>query len=181
MKQTLCGMVVLLITGAAPAQATVEVQAPQHVQQGHVVPAAVAEQLKQVPIIRIGSQKVRPLPPAARIGKRSSNTANSTHDNSAAESETATGHTLVARASDNLVGVSTNELVIIGSNLDAIAAKVATLHLTGIQIQAYPKLKLLVVKTAQFDQLETVHNSVAAAFPDAKFDLPVTYFPRRPH
>ncbi|MEO7031114.1 MAG: hypothetical protein ABI351_13045 [Herbaspirillum sp.] len=177
MKQTLCYLVLLLLTGVALAHTTSTSQTQQLIQQGQVVPAAVAEQLKQVPITQIGSQKVRRVPIAALAGKR----ANNSTDSTTTEASTNAGGTLVARASDNLVGISTNELVIISSNLDAIVAKVATLQLAGAEIHAYPKLKLLVVKTAQFDQLETIHNSVAASFPDAKFDLPVTYFPRRRH
>lgn len=181
MKQTFCGVVVLLITGTVMAHTLSTNQTQQQIQQGQVAPAAVVEQLKLVPITQIGSQKVRRVPTEALTGKRTNHVAGRTADNMTNEGKTTTGQTLVARASDNLVGVSSNELVIISSNLDAIAAKITTLQFAGAEIHAYPKLKLLVVKTTQFDQLETIHNSVAASFPDAKFDLPVTYFPRRRH
>ncbi len=131
--------------------------------------AAVVEQIKEVPATRIGSQTVRAVPPGGagrQAGER--------------RAPAQEGRTLVVRDSDNLVGVSANELVIIGADLDAVAAKVASLQLAGAQTHAYPKLKLLVVKTARFEQLETVRDQVAAAFPEAKFNLPVTYFPRKP-
>ena len=85
----------------------------------------------------------------------------------------------MVREPDNLVGISANELVIVSPALDAIAAKVASLQLPGARTHAYPKLQLLIVKTARFEQLETVRGEVAAAFPAARFDLPVTYFPQQ--
>ena len=62
----------------------------------------------------------------------------------------------------------------------AVAATVAGMHLPGATTHPYPKLQLLVVKTARFEQLETVRDQIAAAFPAAKFDLPVVYFPKKP-
>ena len=158
MKRAFCTIALLLAAGGALAQT---------LQQGQPAPATVVEQLKDVPPTRIGQQTVRAVPPAALSGQQAK---------AAAENR----RTLVVRDSDNLVGVSANELVIIGADLDAVAAKVAGLQLAGAQTHAYPKLKLLVVKTARFEQLETVRDQVAAAFPEAKFNLPVTYFPRKP-
>ena len=160
MKQALHAITLLLAASGASAQT---------LQQGRPAPPAVVEQIKDAPPTRIGSQSVRALPPAAQSGK---------HANGAMAA-TAEGRTLVARESDNLVGVSNNELVIISPDLDAIAAKVASLQLPGAQTNTYPKLQLLVVKTARFEQLETVRSQIAAAFPDARFDLPVAYFSRK--
>jgi hypothetical protein len=160
MKQALCGIAIWLAASAALAQA---------IQQGQPAPAAVVEQIKEVPATRIGTQAVRAVPPAALAGRQA---------NGAAMAQE--GRTLVVRDSDNLVGISANELVIISADLDAVAAKVASLQLAGAQTHAYPHLKLLVVKTARFEQLETVRDRVATAFPEAKFNLPVTYFPRKP-
>ncbi|MGB6054083.1 MAG: hypothetical protein WBG17_02480 [Burkholderiaceae bacterium] len=161
MKQALYAIALLLAAGSASAQP---------LQQGRPAPPAVIEQVKDAPPIRIGGQSVRPLPPAVLAGK---------HANGAAPTPTE-GRTLVVREPDNLVGVSANELVIVSPALDAIAAKVASLHLPGAQIHAAPKLQLLVVKTARFEQLETIRAQVASAFPEARFDLPVTYFPHKP-
>ena len=161
MKQALHAIALLLVASGASAQT---------LQQGRPAPPAVVEQIKDAPPTRIGSQSVRALPPPVVMAGRQANGAAPAQE----------GRTLVARESDNLVGVSNNELVIINPDLDAVAAKVASLQLPGAQIHSYPRLQLLVVKTARFEQLETVRNQVAAAFPHARFDLPVTYFPRKP-
>lgn len=157
MKSTLCALALLLAAGGALAQT---------LQQGQPAPAAVVEQLKDVAPTRIGQQAVRAVPPAALNGAQVK---------SAAERR----QTLVVRDSDNLVGISANELIVTSTDLDTVAAKIASLQLAGAQTRAYPKLKLLVVKTARFEQLETVRDQLAAAFPKAKFSLPVTYFPRK--
>ncbi len=141
------GMALLLACGIAEAQI---------IQQGRPAPPAVVEQIKDVPLTRIGSQSVRALPPATLAGK---------HANGASAAATE-GRTLVARESDNLVGVSNNELVIIEANLDAVAAKVASLQLAGAQTHPYPRLQLLVVKTARFEQLETVSQPGRRRFPE---------------
>ena len=145
---------------------------PAHaLQQGQPAPAAVVEQLKDTPITHIGTQSVRAVPaapPAASGDKR------------AQAAVAPQGSTLVVRESDNLVGISSHELVIVTPELDAVAAKVASLQLPGASTKSYPQLQLLIVKTARFEQLQTVRDQVAAAFPQAQFDLPVTYFPRKP-
>ena len=51
------------------------------------------------------------------------------------------------------------------------------MSLAGVSIKPYPKLKLLIVQTERFEQLQSVRDRLAAAFPEAKFNLPVTYFP----
>ncbi len=135
--------------------------------QGRPAPTAVLDQIKDVPLTHIGSQRVRALPPESPL-------------RSLAKGGSAATTTTVVRESDNLVGISNNELVIVSPELEAIAAKVATLGLTGAQTRSYPRLQLRIVSTARFEQLETVRSQVAAAFPAAKFDLPVTYFPLKP-
>ncbi|MGB7479036.1 MAG: hypothetical protein WA924_01795 [Burkholderiaceae bacterium] len=157
MKRALCAIALMLAAGGALAQT---------LQQGQPAPAAVVEQIKDVPPTRIGQQAVRAVPPAALSGQQ-------------AKAVAENRRTLVVRDSDNLVGISSNELIVLGTDLDAIAASVAAMQLPGAQTRVYPKLKLAVVKTARFDQLETVRNRLAAAYPDARFDLPVTYFPRQ--
>lgn len=138
-------------------------------QQGQQAPAAVVEQLQNTPVTHIGQSKVRVVPPSAT---------------STVKAKIATlesqGKSLVVREHDKLVGVSAHELVIITPELDAVAAKVASMGLPGATTNPYPRLQLLVVKTARFEQLETVRDQVAAAFPDAKFDLPVVYYPKKP-
>ena len=128
----------------------------QTLQQGQPAPAAVVEQLKSVPVTTVGKQSVRAVPPAPEAG-----------------------NTVVVREGDNLVGISAHELVVVGSDLAGMSAKIASLQLAGATVNSYPHLGLLVVKTARFEQLERVRNQVAAAFPNAQFDLPVTYFRRK--
>ncbi|MGB7479034.1 MAG: hypothetical protein WA924_01785 [Burkholderiaceae bacterium] len=161
MKQALYAIALLLAAGSASAHP---------LQHGRPAPPAVLEQIKDAPATRIGSQSVRALPPSAVMAGKQANGAAPAQE----------GRTLVVRDGDNLVGVSANELVIVSPALDAIAAKIASLHLPGAQIHTAPKLQLLVVKTARFEQLEMIRGQVAAAFPEARFDLPVTYFPHKP-
>ena len=140
-------------------------------QQGQRAPAAVVEQLQNTPLTQIGSQSVRVVPPTAALGATAKN---------AGATLAAHGKSLVVRERDHLVGISSHELVVITPELDAVAATVAGMHLPGATTHPYPKLQLLVVKTARFEQLETVRDQIAAAFPAAKFDLPVVYFPKKP-
>lgn len=140
-------------------------------QQGQPAPAAVVEQLQNTPVTKIGKHSVRAVPPAAAV------TANTKMSPAALAAQ---GKTLVVRERDHLVGISSHELVVITPELDAVAAKVANLNLEGATTKLYPKLNLLIVKTAHFEQLQTVRDQVAKAFPDAKFDLPVTYYPKKP-
>ena len=140
-------------------------------QQGQRAPAAVVEQLQDTPVTHIGQHKVRVVPATAAL----SPTTKMSPATLAPQ-----GKSLVVRERDNLVGVSAHELVIITPELDAVAAKVASMGLPGATTNPYPKLQLLIVRTARFEQLETVRDQVAAAFPDAKFDLPVVYYPKKP-
>jgi len=156
MQRTFCALVLLLAAGGALAQT---------LQQGQPAPAALVEQMKTVAPTRIGEQAVRAVPPTLLSGEQAK--------------VARQGRTLVLRASDNLVGISGNELIVLDDNLEGIAAAVTALRLAGAQIHSYPALHLVLVKTARFDQLTTVRDRLAAKFPDAKFDLPVSYFPRQ--
>ena len=160
MKYTLFALAAVLVGTSACAQT---------LQQGRPAPAAVVEQLKNAPLTTVGKQSVRAVPQQAAVRTRD-----------AAADSAAT--TLVVRESDHLVGISAHELVIVGvaaADLPAISAKVASLQLAGASIKSYPHLGLLVVKTARFEHIDSVRSQVAAAFPNAQFDLPVTYFPRK--
>ena len=159
MKFTLLALATVLVGSSACAQT---------LQQGQPAPAAVVEQLKNAPLTTVGKQSVRAVPQGAVLRTRGAATAS------------ADATTVVVRESDNLVGISAHELVIVGTDLAAMSAKVASLQLAGASIHSYPHLGLLVVKTARFEQIDSVRSQVAAAFPNAKFDLPVTYFPRKP-
>jgi|GEM_PF-2234540 len=156
MKRTFCALALLLAAGGALAQT---------LQQGQPAPAALVEQMKNVAPTRIGEQAVRVVPPALLSGEPAK--------------AAARGRTLVLRASDNLVGISGNELIVLDDDLEGIATAVAALQLPGAQIHSYPTLHLVLVKTTRFEQLSIVRDRLTTQFPDAKFNLPVTYFPRQ--
>ncbi|RWA51209.1 hypothetical protein AU476_24395 [Cupriavidus sp. UYMSc13B] len=85
--------------------------------------------------------------------------------------------TYVARTQDNLVGISNNDLVVIYSDTAAIVAAAGS---AAFSAKPYPDMGFVVLHIANFDQLVSLHQSLAGRFPTAKFDLPVTYFPIRP-
>ena len=143
-------------------------------QQGQPAPAAVVEQIKDAPVVHIGSHSVRAVP-AAVLGAQGDKRAQA-----AGMAQASPGKTLVVREGDHLVGISAHELVVITTDLEAVAATLARLQLPGASSKSYPQLQLLIIKTARFEQLQTVRDQLAAAFPQAKFDMPVTYFVRKP-
>lgn len=133
------------------------------VQPGTTAPASVVKQISANPAVTIGSVSVRPIPRSV----------------AGVLSTTPSDTTLVARATDNLVGTSTNDLVVIYSDVGAIT-RVATTLGKGISTRAYPDMGMTVVHVASFDQLQSVQQQIAQAFPTAKFDLPVRYFDNKP-
>lgn len=133
------------------------------VQRGTTAPASVVKQISANAAVTIGSVSVRPIPRSIE-GVRST---------------TPPGTTLVARATDNLVGTSTNDLVVIYGDVDAITGRAATMG-GGVSTRAYPTMGMTVVHVASFDQLQSVQRQIAQAFPTATFDLPVRYFDTKP-
>lgn len=144
----------------------------QALQPGQSAPVGVVRQLDSVAPLRVGAQVVRPLvasaPPAgdasAVLGKTGADSA----------------RTLVVRESDHLVGISHNDLMVVGPDLDRMAASVRALGLPGIEASVYPNIRLLLVRARQFEHLQVVHDRLTTDFPQARFDLPISYFPRRP-
>lgn len=132
------------------------------------MPPATAAQSQTITPVAIGTTVVRPLPGNAR---------------SAAQAASATavpvsGTTLVARASDNLVGVSTNDLVVIYPDTTAIMQAAAS---RAVSSKGYPNMGLTVIHVASFDRLLPLQQALASQFPAAKFDLPIRYFEVRPN
>jgi hypothetical protein len=142
----------------------------QSIELGKAAPPSVAAQLKGTPAVVIGSVSVKPLRQAPST---SSNDAMRHPLEAAPQGNT----TYVVRTRDNLVGISTNDLVV--KHPDA-AAVVAAAGASVASAKPYPDLGLVILHVASFDQLVPLHRVIADRFPTAKFDLPVTYFPVRP-
>ncbi|HEY3598361.1 MAG TPA: hypothetical protein VGL08_12725 [Paraburkholderia sp.] len=133
------------------------------IQPGQTAPASVVKQIEASEPVTIGSVSVRPIPPAAN-GVRSA---------------TPAGTTLVARATDNLVGTSTNDLVVICSDVGVVQTRVAAIG-GGITMRVYPEMGMVIVHAPRFEQLLPIKQQLAQALPAAKFDLPVRYFDKKP-
>jgi hypothetical protein len=145
----------------------------QAISPGKIAPPDVVQQLQGTPVVVVGNTAVRPLtsnqiaPPASSAPEVPS----------AKASDTPAGRsTLVVRASDNLVGLSTNDLVVIYPDTAAIVAAAGGEHDSA---KAYPEMGIVVIHVPSFDRLLPLQQTLAARFPAAKFDLPVTYFPLR--
>ena len=82
----------------------------------------------------------------------------------------------MARASDNLIGVSHNQFVIRHADTAAITRAVSG---KVARARAYPDLNLVIVRTDTFEQLLPLQEALSRQFPTAKFQLPVRYFARK--
>lgn len=140
----------------------------QTVVQGKRAPSAVAQAAEDVPAVRVGKQVLRAVPQPALPA-----------DVLVRKSAGQPARTWVMRESDHLVGVSSNDLMVVGPELDRMAASVRALGLPQMQVDVYPKINLLLVKTRRFEQLQQVHDRLAAEFAQARFEVPVSYFPRK--
>lgn len=132
---------------------------PQALSPGQIAPPDVVQQIQNEAPVRIGSTSVRPLP---ERGLR-------------ALSAGASQSTLVARSTDNLIGVSANELVVIEKDTNAVQLKVAELTKDAV-VKAYADGAIVVVRVKRFSDLQPLQQGLAKAFPGARFDLPVEYF-----
>ncbi|MBV8271233.1 MAG: hypothetical protein JO067_03075 [Cupriavidus sp.] len=142
----------------------------QSIEVGKAAPPSVTAQLKGTPAVVIGSVSVKPLRQAP-----SSSGSNGVLRPLAADPPGNT--TYVVRTQDNLVGISTNDLVVMHPDTAAIVAAAGA---SVASAKPYPDLGLVVLHVASFDLLAPLHRAIADRFPKAKFDLPVTYFPVRP-
>jgi hypothetical protein len=163
-----CVRLGLVIAGFAIA----ECATAQSIQQGKIAPDSMAAQLQGTAAVVIGSVSVKPLRQAP---SSSASAGNGTLRPLAAD---ALGNTTyVARTRDNLVGISTNDLVVMHPDTAAI---VAVANGVTVSAKPYPEIGLVVLHVANFDQIAPLHRAIAERFPTAKFDLPVTYYPVKP-
>lgn len=149
--------------------------AAQPLLPGSTAPADVVRSLAGTQPANIGAASVRPVSPGNNAPRASGNAgalASAKPQSMPAGGET----TLVVRASDNLVGLSTNDLVVIYPDTDAVIHAVAG---NAVSTRAYPAMEMVVVHAGSFDQLVPLKDTLSTKFPAAKFDLPVTYFPSR--
>jgi len=132
--------------------------------QGAVAPADVVQQLRAAPAVTIGGTSVRPVPSGtvrAAAADRAGGSAQSERDS-----------TFVVRDGDNLVGVSTNDLIVVYPDTAAVSQAVAG---QAKSVNPYPQINTVIVHVGSFDQLSTIHAALARKFPTAKFGLPVRY------
>jgi hypothetical protein len=144
----------LVAAGCTPLMAATPALVP-----GRIAPADVVQQIQNDAPVRIGSASVRPVPE------------NVSHT----LSTDSTQRTLVVRSTDNLVGSSENELVVIEKDTAAVQRKVLELA-TDASVTAYADHGLVIVQLKRFADLPTLRKQLAEAFPAARFDLPVRYF-----
>ncbi|GMG90537.1 hypothetical protein Cmtc_17570 [Cupriavidus sp. TKC] len=163
--------IAIIITATNATVITAAASQPsQTVQQGKVAPSSVTAQLQGTPAVVIGSTSVQPVrqPASASV------------TNGLLRPLSADPHgntTYVVRTGDNLVGISTNDLVVIYPDTSAIVAAAGGATTSA---KPYPDLGMVVLHVGNFDQIEPLHRAIAERFPTAKFDLPVTYFPLKP-
>lgn len=131
---------------------------------GRIAPANVVQQMQYEAPVRIGAVSVRPLPQGGQ------------HPLSTDASQS----TLVARTTDNLIGVSANEMVVIEPNASAVQKKIAELA-ADAAVRLYAGRGITVVRVKRFSDLPALQQRLAEAFPTARFDLPVMYIENEPH
>ncbi|MGT0250577.1 hypothetical protein [Burkholderia pyrrocinia] len=139
------------------------------VTQGIVAPAEVVKQLQAVPSVSIGGTSVRPVPPSAvraALSERAGGSAQSGRDS-----------TFVVRDGDNLVGVSTNDLIVVYADTAAVYHAVVG---QVKSVDVYPQIDTVIVHVGSFDQLSPIKTTLARKFPMAKFSLPVRYSDTKP-
>ncbi|WP_081087127.1 hypothetical protein [Burkholderia pseudomultivorans] len=137
--------------------------------QGTIAPEEVLKQLRATPAVTIGGTAVRPVPSGAiraASSEGAGNVVQSGRDN-----------TFVIRDSDNLVGISTNDLIVVYPDTAAVNQAVAG-QVKSVKI--FPQIDTVIVHVASFDQLVSVQAALARKFPTAKFNLPVRYSETRP-
>jgi hypothetical protein len=153
------GVVAAACALAASACATAQTLTP-----GRPAPADTVQTLRSEPSVTIGTASVRPVDTGHAAG-----TASAKAQSLPVGNETTT----VVRASDNLVGVSSNDLVVIYPDTVAVSRALSG---KPVSVKTWPSAGIVVVHVGSFDQLLPLKTALSATFPTAKFDLPVKYF-----
>ena len=125
--------------------------------QGDQAPAALVQQLSRSAPLTIGSTSVWPVPNAVPLDEDGNVQPNST---------------LVVRSSDQWIGLSRNDLVVIYPDTAAVSAAAGGL---AQQIQAFPQMGMTVLHVSAFSGLLPLYQALSAKFPAARFDVPVRF------
>ncbi|WP_322050810.1 hypothetical protein [Paraburkholderia bannensis] len=161
------------IVGAALAACVVSISAcaAQPLVPGTRAPADVVQNLKNAQSVTIGAASVR----AVSSGSASQPASNVAATESATAQTAPKGGetTTVVRESDNLVGVSSNDLVVIYPDTAAVSQALSG---KPVSVKVWANMGIVVVHASTFDQLMPLKTALSQKFPAAKFDLPVKYF-----
>lgn len=160
-------MLVLVLAGSASFAAIAS--SSGILTPGKKAPPETVRQLQDVQPVTIGSAVVRPV--------ATPTDASTAYTPQAAAGPARRESTLVVRASDNLVGVSDNDLVVL--HVDTAAVTQAATGKAST-IKPYPDLGLVVLHFSRFDELVEARKALAELLPAARFDLPVRYFKTLP-
>jgi hypothetical protein len=161
-----------IICAALAASFAMGAQA-QSLEPGTTAPASVVQQLKGVQSVNIGMASVRPVSPGG-----GSSGLQASANRATASVPTGNETTTVVRSTDNLVGVSSNDLVVMYGDTGAVTQAVAG---KGVTAKAFPAMGMVVVHVSSFDEIGPLQSALSAKFPTAKFDLPVKYFETEPN
>lgn len=129
--------------------------------QGMRASTAEVQSLARTLPVTIGKSRVWPMPNAPALD---------------ADGIVQLNATLVIRANDRRVGLSSNDLVVIYADTGAVSAAASGL---AQQVSAFPTLGVTVLKVSTFAQLQPLYQTLSAKFPGAQFDLPVSYAKQR--
>ncbi|MCP3713180.1 hypothetical protein M3I54_41005 [Paraburkholderia sp. CNPSo 3274] len=152
----------LLIAGGALLLCAALAQAQDvALRQGMQASAAQVQSLARTPPVVIGTRSVWPIPSAPALDE---------------DGKVRQNATLVIRSSDRLVGLSSNDLVVIYADTAAVSAAASGLVQ---QVSAFPRMGMTVLHVSTFGQLQPLYQTLVAKFPAAHFDLPVRYAMQR--
>jgi len=148
------GAVLLLCTSWTQAQTAA-------LRQGGQASAVQIQALSRSAPVSIGSTSVWPMPNAAPLDE---------------DGNVQPDSTLVIRSTDRFVGLSTNDLVVIYPDTAAVGAAASGI---AQRVQAFPQMGVTVLHVSSFSSLQPLYQTIAAKFPAATFDLPVSYAKQR--
>jgi hypothetical protein len=145
------------LAGALLLCATLAQAQDTTLKQGTQASAAQVQTLARTAPVTIGKRSVWPMPDSPALDEDGNVQQNAT---------------LVIRSSDRLVGLSSNDLIVIYADTAAVSAAASGL---AQQVNTFPQMGLTVLHVGAFAQLQPLYQTLAAKFPAARFDLPVRY------
>lgn len=162
-----------LFTFQAVALSAVLLVGPVHAQSpavpGQALTPDALQQLERKPVVRIGNQAVRVLDNGAAGGANAR----------LQRSDSGPASTRVVREGGSRVGVSHHELSVTEADPAQVAGVVASLA-PQASVRTFPELRLTMIRTARFSELEPLARGISAALPKAKVDMPVQWSRQQP-